>query len=212
MLFECCCCDCQKGPLVPQDRSGPPPPHMADVVHYPNILMATEGRELLRCFTLQNGFPSRCNAPCCWTPLVADNPAYEGKRLAGTISQPTSRCAASRCTASRRVARPTPEFDNRTWRPQSSARFHGQRASRGWRRQRRPKPRSAACRVRTAWAAGLIRQLEAKVEDVGPRDGTKSHHMYRRPFPIRPAPHPIPSTPEHKRVMQEDLVRRKGRE
>lgn len=27
MLFECCCCDCQKGPLVPQDRSGPPPPH-----------------------------------------------------------------------------------------------------------------------------------------------------------------------------------------
>ena len=82
--FECCCCDCQKALRWSHEaKGGPPPPPVADVVYYPNILMATEGPELLRCFTLQKGFPSRrVYASCCWTPLIADNPAYEGKRLA----------------------------------------------------------------------------------------------------------------------------------
>lgn len=82
--FECCCCDCQKAlHWSHKTKGGAPPPPVADLVYYPNILMATEGREYLRCFTLQKDFPSRrVYASCCWTPLIADNPAYECKRLA----------------------------------------------------------------------------------------------------------------------------------
>lgn len=82
--FECCCCDCQKAlRWSHKTKGGAPPPPVADLVYYPNILMATEGWEFLRCFTLQKDFPSRrVYASCCWTPLIADNPAYECKRLA----------------------------------------------------------------------------------------------------------------------------------
>ena len=84
LRYECCCCDCRKGlHWFHETKGGPPPPQVADIVYYSNILMATEGRELLRCFTLQDDFPSRrVYASCCWTPLIADNPAYEGKRFA----------------------------------------------------------------------------------------------------------------------------------
>jgi hypothetical protein len=80
--YRCCCCDCRKGLEFFTAKGGPAPPAVPDLVYYPNVLMVCEGHAHLRCFTLQNGFPTRrVYAACCWTPLLADHPAYEGSRL-----------------------------------------------------------------------------------------------------------------------------------
>ena len=84
LRYECCCCDCRKAlSFFPSKGNGPQPPTLPDIAYFPNLLMVTEGRRHLRCFTLAPGFPSRrVYASCCWTCLLADNPAYEAKRFA----------------------------------------------------------------------------------------------------------------------------------
>ena len=84
LRYECCCCDCRKGlAFFHTSKGGPTPPTIPDIVYYPNLLMVMSGRSLLRCFTIAKQFPSRrIYASCCWTPLLADNPAYQAKRIA----------------------------------------------------------------------------------------------------------------------------------
>ena len=80
--FECCCCDCYKGLRWCYEQGGPEPPVLPDLVYYPNALMLTRGRSRLRCFTIQQGFPTRrVVATCCWTALCGDHPVYAGKRF-----------------------------------------------------------------------------------------------------------------------------------
>ena len=81
--YRCCCCDCRKGlEYFHTAKGGPAPPAIPDLVYYPNVLMVCEGHSHLRCFTLQKGFPTRrIYAACCWTPLLADHPGYEGNRV-----------------------------------------------------------------------------------------------------------------------------------
>lgn len=82
LRFECCCCDCRKGLGVHSGNGAPRPPAVPDLVYYPNVLMATEGREHLRCFQLQEGYPTRrLVAACCWTVLAADHPGCAGRRF-----------------------------------------------------------------------------------------------------------------------------------
>lgn len=85
LRYECCCCDCRKAVsfFAAAKGVGPPPQPFADIVYFPNIFMVNQGREHLRCYAIQTGFPScRVYASCCWTCMLADNPAYESKRLA----------------------------------------------------------------------------------------------------------------------------------
>jgi hypothetical protein len=93
LRFECCCCDCRKGHEMCHRQGGPLPPALPDVVYYPNLLMVAHGREHLRCFTIQAGFPTRrVVATCCWTAMIADHPAYEATRFAAYHGPATIKC------------------------------------------------------------------------------------------------------------------------
>ena len=93
LRFECCCCDCRKGHELCHAKGGPAPPPVPDLVYYPNALMVERGHEHLRCFTIQEGFPTRrVVATCCWTAMVADHPAYAGKRFVAYQGPATLKC------------------------------------------------------------------------------------------------------------------------
>jgi len=89
LRYECCCVDCRKGLATCAVLRREPPPALSDNVFFPNALTVVSGTAKLRCLVIKRHYPTRrVVASCCDTPLLADHPAYAGKRLAAYNNAP----------------------------------------------------------------------------------------------------------------------------
>ena len=88
--LECCCIDCRNafGWCAAQSNKNtsahnePPVPLINDAVYFPNALRVTKGQDQLKCYQIRKGYDTRrIVACCCWTCLMGDHPAYQGKRF-----------------------------------------------------------------------------------------------------------------------------------